>query len=113
MRNFKMNLMVLSFLLSSTSFAGPSLSGGTIEAPWVRAQDIAEQVENFASENRMKLISMDFYNKRKNQVLALASCGDGTKIELFFDVADLCRETPVMCIPYREVTLNAASENCN
>ena len=109
------SLLIVSVTMFSalTSFAarGPSVSGGTSEAPWVRTQDVTSQVVDYANKNSLPIKSIQF-NRNQSKVLLKVSCSNGRTGEVLFNIIDDCRQTPVMCMPFRTLEVEA-TKACN
>ncbi len=108
----KQVILILTLCSSLNVFAGPSVSGGVSEAPWVVSQIATQMVLNYAQENTLAIESI----RISGRVVTLKSgCGNGTSVKIVFNIQTTCRAGSIagICIPERALVLDEAkSSSC-
>ena len=114
-----MKTQILSVLVglssSSAAFAGPSVSVGPQQAPWVYSQEVMRLVIDFASKNSLPINAIAIDKKDSSIVRASVDCWDYKKATYVFRVSSECAKgiATGVCIPERSLEIDTdLSQEC-
>lgn len=112
---FKMKKQILHALiglsLSSSAFAGPSISAGPNEAPWMYSKQVMQMVVAFTTEHSLPvrgIKAIAFDKNDRSVVRASVTCENGRNGIYVFKVSSRClpNTAPGFCIPDRSLEID-------